>query len=113
MTEPSLRPLACREILSRGSYSAWLRRPFGSRARNAHFLRDVFLLTLIGPLRVARLLQFNCEPDSTTRRSPPEPRAPDASAFRVVRGATVLAISGSPKDACFQVVSTLIQSLRG
>ena len=44
---------------------------------------------------------------------PPErERAPDASMFRVVRGATVLRISGSPKDACFQVVSKLIQSLR-
>ena len=44
---------------------------------------------------------------------PPErERAPDASMFRVVRGATVLRISGSPKDACFQVVSKLIQSSR-
>jgi len=42
---------------------------------------------------------------------PPEPeRAHDASNIRVVRGPTVMVISGRPKDVCFQVVSKLLSS---
>lgn len=65
-------------------------------------------VTTDGPLVFVSALRF----DDPKNVPPERERAPDASTFRVVRGATVLAISGSPKDVCFQVVSKQIQSLR-
>ena len=65
-------------------------------------------VTTDGPAVFVSAVRF----DDPKNVPPERQRAPDASTFRLVRGATVLAISGSPKDACFQVVSKLIQSLR-
>jgi hypothetical protein len=65
-------------------------------------------VTTDGPLVFVSAIRF----DDPKNIPPEQERTRDGSTIRFVQDARVVAISGRPKDACFQVVSKLIQSSR-